>query len=215
MKKTALPTLYSFRRCPYAMRARMALLVSGARVELREIILRDKPVEMLEASPKGTVPVLLLPDGSVLEESLDIMLWSLGKNDPDGWMQGNLPEMLYLIQCCEDDFKPHLDRYKYANRYQGESPLEHRNKACEFLSLLEDKLQKHVFLFGEQVRLADMAIVTFVRQFANVDRAWFDTCEYPYVREWVVRFMECEIFLSVMQKYPIWHRGDEQTIFGV
>lgn len=214
MKNVPLPILYSFRRCPYAMRARMALLVSGSRVELREIALRDKPPEMLRASPKGTVPVLILPDGTVIDESLDIMLWALSKNDPDGWMKGDLAEMLVLIARCEDEFKNHLDRYKYANRYDGADPLFHRKAACKFLDVLESYLQKNSFLYGDSIKLADMAIVTFVRQFANTDRNWFDACDFPRVREWTERFMDSALFLSVMDKYPLWQAEDESIIFG-
>ncbi len=214
MKNEILPILYSFRRCPYAMRARMAILVSGVHVELREIVLSDKPVEMLQASPKGTVPVLILSDGTVIDESLDIMLWALGANDPDGWMQGNLVEMLVMIERCEDEFKGHLDQYKYVGRYDGIDPIHHRDAACQFLSVLEGYLEKNTYLFGASACLGDMAIVTFVRQFANTDRSWFESCEYPYVRQWVLRFMDSPILLSVMHKYPLWHAKDEPIIFG-
>lgn len=214
MQNMPLLTLYSFRRCPYAMRARLALLVSGTGVELREIVLREKPAEMLQASPKGTVPVLILHDGTVIDESLDIMVWALEKNDPEGWMQGDLSEMLALIERCEDEFKNHLDRYKYANRYEDVDPLYHRKAACEFLAVLEDRLEKGAFLFGGNASLADMATVTFVRQFANVDRSWFDACDYPCVRQWLLGFTASSIFDSIMHKYPIWHKGAEQVIFG-
>lgn len=192
----------------------MALLATHSRVELREITFKDKPKEMLLASPKATVPVMVLPDGSVIDESLDIMLWALTKNDPDGWMQGNLAEMLALIDTCEEDFKGHLDRYKYANRYVDADPTYHRDKACEFLSKLEEQLKQNIFLYGESARLADMAIAPFVRQFANTDRAWFDDCPYPHVREWALRFMDSNILLLVMKKYPVWQKGDDKIIFG-
>ena len=214
MQNMPLPTLYSFRRCPYAMRARLALIVSGTRVELREIILRDKPAEMLQASPKGTVPVLILPDSTVIDESLDIMLWALEGNDPEQWLQDDLSEMLALIERCEDEFKNHLDRYKYANRYDDVDPLYHRKAACEFLDILEHRLEKGAFLFGDKAKLADMAIVTFVRQFANVDRSWFDSCEYPHVRQWLLDFTSSPIFDSIMHKYPLCNEGAEQVIFG-
>ena len=188
--------------------------MSGTSVELREIVLRDKPDEMLQASPKGTVPVLILQDGKVIDESLDIMLWALERNDPEGWLRGDLNEMITLVESCEDEFKNHLDRYKYANRYDGVDPLYHRKAACEFLKVLEGRLEKNTFLFGDNPALADMATVTFVRQFANVDRGWFDTCDYPFVRQWVLRFMDSPVFKSIMNKYAIWHKGAGQITFG-
>lgn len=197
------------------MRARLALFISGTPVELREILLKDKPAKMLQASPKGTVPVLILPDGTVIDESLDIMLWALEGHDPEGWMQGNQAEMLALIKRCEDEFKSHLDRYKYANRYDGVDPLYHRKAACEFLKVLETRLEKSAFLFGETTTLADMATVTFIRQFANVDRIWFDACDYPHVQRWLLRFLESSIFTAIMPKYPIWHEGAQQITFGI
>ncbi len=214
MQNIPLPILYSFRRCPYAMRARLALLVSGTRVALREIVLRDKPAEMLKASPKGTVPVLILDDATVIDESLDIMVWALEKNDPEGWLKGDLAEMLALIERCEDEFKGHLDRYKYANRYDDVDPLHHRKAACAFLKLLEGRLEKNAFLFGENATLGDMATVTFVRQFANVDRDWFESCDYPHVRRWLSDFIASSIFKSIMLKYPLWHQGAQEIVFG-
>lgn len=196
------------------MRARLALLVSDTPVELREIVLRDKPDEMVQASPKATVPVLILPDSTVIDESLDIMIWALERNDPERWLQGDLPDMLALIERCEDEFKNHLDRYKYANRYDGVDPLYHRKAACDFLAVLEARLEKGAFLFGDKTTLADMAIVTFVRQFANVDRSWFDACDYPHVRQWLLGFTASSVFDSIMHKYPIWHKGAGQVIFG-
>lgn len=197
------------------MRARLALFISGTSVELREILLKNKPSEMIEASPKATVPVLIVPDGSVIDESLDIMLWALKVNDPDGWLQGDLAEMLDLVERCEDEFKNHLDRYKYANRYDDVDPLHHRTAACKFLRILESRLKETAFLYGENIGLADMAIVTFVRQFANVDRSWFDSCDYPFVRQWVQLFIDSPIFDSIMHKYSEWHTQEEQIVFGV
>lgn len=197
------------------MRARLALFISDSPVELREILLKDKPPEMVQASPKATVPVLMLQDGTVIDESLDIMLWALEGNDPQGWMQGNLTDMLALIKRCEDEFKNHLDRYKYASRYDDVDPLYHRKAACEFLKVLETRLEKKAFLFGENVSLADMATVTFVRQFANVERSWFDACDYPHVRQWLLGFTESSIFTAIMHKYPTWHSGADKIIFGV
>ncbi len=210
------PLLYSFRRCPYAMRARLGLQSSQQLCELREIVLRDKPSEMLEASPKGTVPVLILPNGDVLEESLDIMLWALQQRDPESWLVpeiGTLDEMLDLIHRCETEFKGHLDRYKYAPRYEKADPIEHRTQAENFLNELDTLLAKNSFLFGERRSLADMAIAPFIRQFANVDRSWFDQTDYPHLKLWLYEFLDSDRFKSILKKYPVWATGDPVTYF--
>ena len=171
---SALPVLYSFRRCPYAMRARLALAVSGQRCELREVVLRAKPQGLLQASPKGTVPVLVMQRGQVLEQSLDIMLWALGQYDPQGWLhpsQGTLAETQGLIAECDGPFKQALDRTKYPTRYPGCDPAYERAQAARWLGTLEARLNQHPFLFGDHYALADMAIAPFVRQFAGVG-AW-------------------------------------------
>ncbi|MCZ4279149.1 glutathione S-transferase [Kiloniella laminariae] len=214
--KTKLPILYSFRRCPYAMRARLALQSSNQQCELREIILRDKPESMLDASPKGTVPVLLLPDGTVLEESLDIMLWALNRHDPQGWLSpdaGSLDEMLTLIKHCETDFKPHLDRYKYPNRYEDVDALEQRDIAENFLIKLEALLNRSGYLFGPSPSLADMALAPFIRQFSKVDPDWFARLNYPSVQKWLTEFLDSPIFRAILKKYPRWESGDRETLF--
>ncbi|WP_421779879.1 glutathione S-transferase [Kiloniella litopenaei] len=212
-----IPLLYSFRRCPYAMRARLGLQSSQQLCELREIVLRDKPSEMLQASPKGTVPVLILSNGDVLEESLDIMLWALKQNDPESWLApeiGTLDEMLDLINRCETEFKGHLDRYKYAPRFEeGTDPITHRSLAENFLRELDKLLTKNTFLFGERRSLADMAIAPFIRQFANVDRAWFDETDYPHLKLWLYEFLDSARFKSILKKYPVWATGDPITYF--
>ncbi len=222
MANVSAPILYSFRRCPYAMRTRMALKVSGQQCELREIVLRDKPDEMLQASPKATVPVLVNPDGTVLEESLDIMQWTLGNNDPENWLkptQGNLSGMLALIETLDGAFKQHLDRYKYATRYtdendgKGVDPIEHRDSAMHVLMTLETRLASQLWLFGGQIALADVAIAPFVRQFANTDRAWFDAQPCPALHDWLNRFLESELFTSVMKKYKPWASGQPTVLF--
>jgi len=213
-----LPVLYSFRRCPYAMRARLAIAVSGEGVELREILLRDKAPELLKISPKATVPVLVDRDGSLLEESLDIMLWALEKNDPLNWLKpqrGTPSEMLALINQCDNQFKPHLDRYKYANRYEDVDASHERDKAGEFLWQLDKRLATNKYLFGTRLSLADMAIVTFVRQFANVDRTWFDGCDWQNLQRWLVEFLQSDRFQAIMDKYPKWQAGDEVVTFGL
>ena len=208
---TALPVLYSFRRCPYAMRARLALAVSGLKYELREVSLKSKPAEMLAASPKGTVPVLVLPSGKVIDESLDIMRWALGQNDPEGWLnQGSPDEILSLITSNDGDFKHALDRYKYPNRYPLESggdvtafAIAQRAEAAKWLETLEARLSQG-WLLGSQASLADMAILPFVRQFAHTDEAWFAAQPWSMLRDWLARFDASGLFESVMKKQEPW-----------
>ncbi|MCW9033373.1 MAG: glutathione S-transferase [Rhodospirillales bacterium] len=211
------PLLYSFRRCPYAMRGRMGLFVSGMTCELREVVLRDKPPSMLALSPKGTVPVLQTVEGTVIDESLEVMLWALEQYDPEGWLQpeqGNLDDMLALIERNDGEFKEHLDRYKYPTRYDSVDPLAERSKAEGFLQELEKRLSASSFLFGSRVSLADYAIAPFVRQFAHVDKDWFDQTPYPGLQAWLEVFLKSDLFISVMKKYPQWHEGDEPVMFG-
>ena len=203
------PILYSFRRCPYAMRARLALQSAGVGSELREILLRDKAPEFLAASPKGTVPVLVT-QGGVIEESLDIMRWALSQNDPEGWLDMP-PEGNALIEEADGPFKTALDRYKYATRYDSD-PMEERERGATFLHDLDRRLTTP-FLFGDTPGLADRAIQPFVRQFANTDRAWFDAQDWPNLYRWFTRFLNDPDFLSVMQKYPVWTAGDPVTLF--
>ncbi|MBO6525805.1 glutathione S-transferase [Erythrobacter sp.] len=195
------PVLYSFRRCPYAMRARMALSVSGAQYEHREVVLRDKPPQMLEASPKGTVPVLVAENGEVLEESLDVMRWALGQSDPEGWLDRDDPA---LIEANDGPFKHHLDRYKYATRYDDVDPEEHRAAALDILRTLEERLEASAYLCGEQRGFADIAIFPFIRQFANADRAWFDVQDLSKLQAWLEGLITSDLFTGVMQKHPQW-----------
>ena len=202
-----LPILYSFRRCPYAMRARLALAVSGTQCELREVVLRDKPAELLQASPKGTVPVLVLADGRILEQSLDIMLWALSRHDPQGWLApevGELEQMLALIGECDGGFKHDLDRYKYPDRYEGADAMSHRESAWQWLKMLDDRLAYSAYLFGERPALADAAIMPFVRQFAQVDRAWFDAQPWPALLGWLGHWLESDLFQAIMVKHAPW-----------
>ncbi len=210
------PIFYSFRRCPYAMRARLALVVSNCICELREVVLRDKPQEMLAISPKGTVPVLIDLDGRVIDESIDIMLWALTKHDPEKWLipgSGNLAEMLELIAQFESGFKYHLDRYKYPNRYEGTDGIAHRSEGYFYLEKLNQHLSKTRYLFGNRVALADMGIVPFVRQFAHTDLPWFNEQQLSHLHDWLSRFVESEIYNRVMIKYPKWESGTEGVIF--
>ncbi|AZF15978.1 glutathione S-transferase [Pseudomonas sp. R3-18-08] len=191
--------LYSFRRCPYAMRARLALRYSGVAVQIIEVSLKAKPAEMLALSPKGTVPVLSV-EGRVIEESLEIMQWALAQNDPGDWrLQGN-PAVLALIAENDDLFKHHLNRYKYAERYP-QQPMEHYRAEGEvFLQRLEDLLADREYLLAAHMSLADAAIVPFVRQFAHVDREWFAGTPYPRLQAWIQRILESPLFIAVMAK---------------
>ncbi|WP_096662324.1 glutathione S-transferase [Polaromonas sp. AET17H-212] len=210
----ALPILYSFRRCPYAMRARLALAVSAQPYELREVVLRNKPAELLAASPKGTVPVLLLAGGEVLDESLDIMRWALGRHDPAQWLAppGAPPdEMAALIAANDGDFKRHLDRYKYPHRHADESggadaagfALAHRTQAARWLAQLDARLAGG-WLLGSRASLADMALLPFVRQFAHTDADWFATQPWPRLQGWLVAFEASALYAGVMQKQAPW-----------
>ena len=193
--------LYSFRRCPYAMRARMALHVSGARYEHREVVLRDKPAAMLEASPKGTVPVLVTPEGDVLEESLDIMRWALARNDPEGWLAR---DDAGLVAANDGPFKHHLDRYKYHTRYDDAEPEAHRAAAREHLDALDRRLASTPYLCGETRGFADVAIFPFVRQFANHAPERFAADPTPHLRAWLDRLVRSDLFGAIMQKHPQW-----------
>jgi glutathione S-transferase len=207
----ALPVLYSFRRCPYAMRARLALASSGLPHELREVALRSKPAELLAASPKGTVPVLALPGGEVIDESLDVMLWALRQRDPDGWLEGDLPGMMALIAGNDGGFKQHLDRYKYPNRYNGEHGGDaqrfgesHRAAGATWLASLQHRLDEQNFLFAGRASLADMAVLPFVRQFAHTDAAWFAAQPWPQLTAWLAQFEASALYQSVMDKHAPW-----------
>ncbi len=197
------PVLYSYRRCPYAMRARMALKYACIEVEIREIALKDKPSHMLQVSPKGTVPVLVLADGKVIDESLDIARWALQQNDPQGWL---MHESLLASLLAENDgsFKQALDRYKYAIRFP-EHPAEfYRAQGEQFLQKLEGLLSQQAYLCGKKASLADIAIFPFIRQFAAVDAAWFDMAPYPRLQAWLQDWVNSDLFQAVMEKYPLW-----------
>lgn len=196
------------------MRARMALCASETTVVLREIKLSQKPPEFIRISEKATVPVLLLPNDTVIDESVDIMLWALKHSDPHGWLDTNLePQTQQLIQENDGDFKAWLDRYKYFDRYPGDSQLDYRQKAQVFLQKLEELLQESPYLLGGRVTLADVAIMPFVRQFAGVDPGWFESSPYECLRNWLKQFIQSEMFLTVMQKYPVWIDGESEIHF--
>lgn len=197
------PILYSFRRCPYAMRARMALHISGIAIEHREVLLRDKPQAMLAASPKGTVPVLVLANGQVqvVDESLEIMEWALGQSDPDGWLDRRDDA---LIQQNDGPFKHHLDHYKYHTRYACD-PVEHRAACSAILGQLETRLgSEAAWLGGQRMGFTDVAIMPFIRQFANADRAWFDAQTLPRLQAWLNTMIGSDMFIAIMAKHALW-----------
>lgn len=200
--------LYSFRRCPYAMRARMALHISGAKYEHREVVLRDKPAAMIEASPKGTVPVFVAESGKVIEESLDIMRWALGQRDPEGWLERQDDS---LLAANDGPFKHHLDRYKYTTRYEDTDSAEHRGEAMMHVRALEDRLKGGPYLCGERRGFADIAIFPFIRQFAHADREWFDAQPVPRTRSWLEGLKASELFKAIMVKHDQWKPDQSAT----
>ena len=209
--------LYSFRRCPYAMRARLAIAYSGIQVELREVVLKDKPASLIEISPKATVPVLLTAEQTVIEESIEIMEWALLQNDSENWFQ-QLSEQQKeqgkaLITDNDGKFKYYLDRYKYADRFPEHSELYYREQGELFLQKLEELLHQHRYLLDEQITWTDMAILPFIRQFASVDKAWFDNAHYPKLQNWLQQFLDSELFKSIMPKFKQWHESDKAVLF--
>ncbi len=202
---SAQPVLYSFRRCPYAMRARLALVSAGITVALREVVLRDKPAALLAVSPKATVPVLVLP-AQVIEESYDIMLWALARHDPEGWLQGRDDPLITRI---DGPFKSALDRYKY-NKDDADAA---REQAADFLVQLDKTLATQPFLSGQIFGLSDAASITFVRQFAHVDITWFNTKPWPHLRAWLENFLASARFQAIMQKYPKWQENTPAPLF--
>ena len=229
------PVLYSYRRCPYAMRARMAIAYSGIQVEQREIVFWDKPAAMLEASPKGTVPVLILTDGTVIDESRDIMLWALNntsseiKSNTDHTPKGGIKAWLFnenslfektindWIDLCDNEFKQHLDHYKYADRFPEQSKESYREQGCGFLTMIENQLEKNsqagnqteLGLIENRVSMADIALFPFVRQFVNVDKEWFSAEDYVYVKRWLNHNLESKWFTAIMKNRPVWQPGHE------
>jgi glutathione S-transferase len=203
--------LWSFRRCPYAIRARLALASAGQRVELREVVLREKPKAFLETSPSATVPCLDGPDG-VIDESLDIMLWALRCNDPEGWL--DMPAAGYdLIAECDGPFKAALDRYKYASRHADVDTSEERRKAGQFLHKLDHRLKGRDWLFSDSATLGDMAVLPFIRQFAHVDLDWFTAQPWPDAARWLDAFKNSDQFAAVMGKHVQWRPDDEPIRF--
>ena len=207
---SALPVLYSFRRCPYAMRARLALHVSGIAFEHREVVLKNKPAHLLALSPKGTVPVLWQRSAKadqVLEQSLDIMLWALRQQDPLGWLPGAEAAMVdakALIAHNDGPFKQQLDRYKYPNRSGLDSGLTDRDEAAVWLHMLDGRLLSQAFLAGDQFGLIDAAIAPFIRQFAHTDPAWFAAQHLTRLAAWLTAFEDSALFAAIMHKHAPW-----------
>lgn len=210
----SLPHLYSFRRCPYAMRARLGLLFAELPVVLREITLKNKPKQMLVISPKGTVPVLQLLDGTVIEESLEIMKWALEQQDPQRLLDAKvLPQADALIEQNDGEFKYWLDRYKYADRHLDMTQTAYRQRGEVFLQVLEELLTKNQYLLGDSVTIADIGIMPFVRQFAHVDREVFYRLPYPKLQRWLTEWLENPVFIQAMMKFEPWQEGDEVVVF--
>lgn len=206
------PILYSFRRCPYAMRARMALVLNDVSVEIRELILKNKPAEMLTASPKGTVPVLIDTSGQVIEESLEVMDYAVAHGSNTTLTVPSSDE-LALIDTNDNVFKKALDKYKYFDRFPEQTQADYRQQGEEFLQQLEQRLAKSTYLFGDNMCYGDIAIFPFVRQFAHVDKAWFDSAHYPHLKPWLEGFLSSASFANVMKKIPCWQTGDAPTYF--
>jgi glutathione S-transferase len=230
-----LPILYSLRNCPYAMRARLAIFRSKTVVELRDVVLSDKPAQMLMASPKGTVPILVLASlkqntSPVIDESLDIMLWALDESDPHNLLRATpvdsltnskdikppttLAEMLSLITLFDHEFKSCLEAYKSAKRYH-DSTVQTCRQQCEvYIQNLEQRLSKHAYLMDEHESLADIALIPFIRQFARVERQWYLQSPYPQLKQWLNRYLQSAMFTKVMAQYPLWVEGQPVIKFG-
>ena len=212
--KNNLPLLYSFRRCPYAMRARMAIHISGQKCEIREVLLRDKPPSMLEYSAKGTVPVLILQDGKVIDESLDVIDWALNLNDPDDWQRSKDKEKTKeLIKINDGEFKYHLDRYKYSKRYDNEDPEFHRKKCLKFIESINNELNNSEYIFDDNISYADIVLLPFIRQFRIADIEWFDSLPYDNLKKWLSSFLGSSLLNSIMKKYDLWKEGDKSIVF--
>ena len=213
---TNAPILWSFRRCPFAIRARLAIVASGQIVQLREILLREKPTTFLAASPKGTVPVLDLCDGRIIDESRDIMFWALDKNDPEGWLDvwRRQPDRVELfLDKLDGSFKNNLDSYKYASRHDASLARLHRNDGEKFLITLNEMLEQTGALSGRNLGLMDFASLPFVRQFRSADPEWFDAQSWQHLSRWLDSFIHSAGFNQVMQKYLPWYEGAKEVSF--
>lgn len=218
LMNTPLLRLYSFRRCPYAMRARLGLLFAELKVELREIELKNKPAPMLAISPKGTVPVLelLAQNGSqqrVIEESREILEWALQQNDPHGLLNNTPSQANALLEQNDKEFKYWLDRYKYADRFPELTQIEYRERGEVFLQTLENLLMQHKYLLGNKISSSDLGIMPFVRQFAHVNKDAFYALPYPKLQQWLATWLEHPLFQQAMVKFKPWQEGDAMVVF--
>ena len=196
------------------MRARMAIHISGQKCEIREVLLRNKPPSMLEYSPKGTVPVLVLQDGNVIDESLDVIDWALNLNDPDDWQRSkDTKKTKELIKINDGEFKYHLDRYKYSKRYDNEDPEFHRKKCLKFIESVNNELNNSKYIFDDNISYADIVLLPFIRQYRIADIEWFDSLPYNNLKKWLSSFLDSYLLNSIMKKYDLWKEGDEVTIF--
>ena len=192
----------------------MAIHISSQKCEIREVLLRDKPPSMLEYSSKGTVPVLVLQSGEVIDESLDVIDWALNLNDPDNWQRSkNNEKTKELIKINDGEFKYHLDRYKYSKRYDNEDPEFHRKKCLSFIEKVNSELQNSKYIFDDAISYIDISLLPFIRQFRIADNEWFDELPYENVKSWLSNFLNSELLKSIMSKHDIWKEGDEVTIF--
>jgi glutathione S-transferase len=213
-----LPILYSLQHCPYAMRARLGILLAEQSVLIRAVVTKNKPADMLAISPKGTVPVLIINHGecgerqsqktTIIDESVDIMLWALALNDPQNLLRAEDPlklaSMLALIKTNDRQFKPQLEVYKLAKRFHKESEVDDRQRCEGFIVELEKTLATSQYLMGDKPSLADYALLPFVRQFARVDRQWYLQAPYPKCRDWLNRHLQMPLYTKAMAKYPLW-----------
>jgi len=215
---SSLPILYSLRNCPYAMRARLAIFKAKQVVLLRDLVLSNKPAEMIAVSPKGTVPVIVLTNGKVIEESLEVMLWALQQTDPADLLHchqdGALSEMLLLINEFDINFKISLEAYKCAKRYQEDNVAQCRAVCEQYIQQLEQRLTEHAFLMSEEESLADIALIPFIRQFARIERQWYLQSPYPMVRRWLNGYLQSPVFTKVMAKHPLWADEPQAVLFG-
>ncbi len=218
LNESELPVLYSLRRCPYAMRARIGITLSQQSVLIREIVTKDKPSELLACSPKGTVPVLILADGRIIEQSLDIMNWALEQNDPQDFLRSTDPtlnkKIHQLIRTHDEEFISQLEKYRASVRYRNVD-IEQRRQACEaFISQLEALLTDQAYLFGDTPSLADFAVMPFVSQFVRVEKKWFVQADYQNVGRWLRAHLESKLYGQVMKQYPLWNDTKKDCIFG-